>query len=237
MLVVSLIFIVLTVIALETRYKINVNGQTQQKRKCYNIASVLSWVFGITACMLIYLDDRSEFVVFKLIIFSLIFLISFFHREEGRLYNVLAVAGMIAICTTAMVGGIRYYESNIESTDSAEEVVGSIELACAPDTYITSGEIRGVLGANGVIATDSAFSYYTPNSEGGFSSGFVEREVTDVYYIDENEKAHLDKIETVIYKTNHNFGLERVQREVIETRYQLYVPEGSIISSFELVTS
>lgn len=100
------------------------------------------------------------------------------------------------------------------------------DLVSVSSSSSTSGNIHGsAIYIYGSISTEPSFTYYYETEDNGYKSASIPADVTTIYYIEEGETPYL----LMSYIKHVKSG--EIDESTIT--YELYVPEGSIESTFD----
>lgn len=175
--------------------------------------------------------DLNTIVCFILMLLVLFICVQLKRKDFSakRLMVGLVVAGI-----ALMISGIMY-ENNIEECEVPEVSITRTRVICAKDNSLITGEISGgILHVQGSVSEKSVYQYYYQLEDGGIKQGKIPVDTTTIYFVKSGEEAYLETIVTTEYSLDNNNTPATRLRERSETTYKLYVPENSIINTFEL---
>lgn len=213
----------------------------QVERKTTIIVSTITATFTIAFCVLIVTTHWNYFAIPKILLFLTLLFGIVFSDEVGYLYTVfqqvLFYIGAVATILGYIIAGVMWlnnYANNFEYLDTPEVTINSQEIMCAKDSFAVSGSVYGgVLYVSGSVSEKPVYRYYYQLDDGGIKLGTVDANSTTIYFIGDDEMPHLDTVVSTYYMINHNKKPAVKEKTRTETRYELYVPEGSVISVYE----
>ena len=135
-----------------------------------------------------------------------------------------------------------------EVVKQIDEKPGETIKLMDPSKIEGGGHFSGGSG-NFVIATNEVYLYYYKTAEGGYKQGKVNAETTTIYEEKDCKQPRLLSYDSIIHVTRKYSGAEKIGRMILlffsskektstdtakNTRYEIYVPEGTVVQNFTL---
>ena len=200
----------------------------------------LSVFFAIAFIVVLCISNWNYYAIAKII--ALILLCVSIITWGFTYEPVLQVLAIVLVIPLLFLGSFIFKSfqlgENIKEVEEPKISISSQELLCANDGTITTGNLSGgggflVFSVIGSSEEESVYKYYYLLPDGGAKLGQVKADDTTIYYIDSDEKPHLDKITTTYYSLDYNESPPKECRHKSTVTYKLYVPKGSVGNVYE----
>lgn len=210
-------------------------------RKDVTFWGTITILVSIAFCVLIVTTHWNYFAIPKILLFLTVLSGIAFHDEFGYLYTDLQQGlfyiGTVATILGYIIAGVMWlnnWANNFEYLDTPEVTTTSQEIMCARDSFAVNGNTNGgIFYVSGSVSEKPVYRYYYQLDDGGIKLGTVDANSTTIYFIGDDETPRLGTVVSTYYKINHNKEPAVKEETRTETRYELYVPEGSVISIYE----
>lgn len=195
----------------------------------------ISILIGITFCVLLVVTNWNLFTIPHILLFITLYLISCV-VFDGPISGLFMRGAVVTIIAYIIAGGI--YAFNIKECETPEVTTTSYPILCAKDTSSLNGNMFGaILFVQASLAEHSEYKYYYQLEDGGIKLGTIPADSTTLYYIEDDEEPYLETITTSTYTINNNTNPPTREYEEVKTTYKLYVPKGSITTTYEFDTN
>lgn len=206
-------------------------------QKAAIICGILAIAGVATVILELAIGNPNKWLGMKLAFYATVWLAAFLISNEAGCGSdlvsgaslVLAIIGAVCFIVFFCVG---IFHKN-DSTRVENEVVSDVELVAASDAYQVSGRgAGGFLYHSMVISSDGVYRYYYRHENGAIQQGSVDAKDTYIYYTEDGETPHLEKHQSYALVQRHINRQVVAEPTGVTVWYDLYIPEGSILTDF-----
>lgn len=230
--------IILCILALIGAFGINLCLSESFRRVTTIIVSAITTILTIAFCVLIVTTHWNYFAIPKILL-NLTILIGIVFHDLSDYYDEFGwfYVGILVTIIAYIIAGFMWLDNwahNFENPDTPEITTTSQEIMCARDSFAVNGRVQGgVFYVSGSVSEKPVYRYYYQLNDGGVKLGTIDANSTTIYFIEEDDVPHLDTMVYTYYIINHNKEPAAKEINKTETRYELYVPKGSVISVYK----
>ena len=159
------------------------------------------------------------------------------HRWNKKVHTIyLVLCGVLLVAFASFCFFFWMGDEYKPPTTKQQELLNSVELVAAGDSYRVngSGYISAFSGGTFAISDQGVYRYYYHTPDGGIKQGYVDAANTTIYYLDDDQKPHLDwRCEKEYWYTTHN-NQQVENSRTVGSWQELYIPAGSIVEAYQL---
>ena len=216
----------------------------QHSKKTRIIAWCISATLCITAILEIALGNRNEFTLLKIVFYIFVWCTvtwleldnSYWGIWDELLYKIRTAALYTTIVSFVIMFISAFYALSYEyPTWQETKQLSTTQLVSVNDGHQIEGDgSSGLFIHSFAISENGIYRYYYRAEDGGIKQDFVNAKNTTIYYIKDGESPHLDEVGVFEYWYERENNQDVLCYNNVSILYELYIPAGSIVESYQL---